>query len=596
MKTFDTEAALAAAHLQAGQIVRTKGKTASGDLLGDTFFVRTIAEHGAADGVLSIALANGNIAVRETTAGDLTTTALIAGRFSAVGTGAIVTTQGYAAAGDGGAAQWRKTGVTGLTSSQSPAQTGGGTLHDADGDEWGLVQGGAISVRAVGAVGDGVADDQPAIQAACDAVEALGGGVVTVPWPPSVYLLGASVEIPSNCRFICDGVPRITAGEQQFTYAGADAAFVMKDGEGVSSGSFRSIHLEAIGVELTTASATGFRLRHGRDAVVELCAVRMSADNQIGFHLQGEADGSANKGVFDVTLRRTISYTASDSYTGALHYKLSGVTSDGQVNACLFLNVRGGGSGTGVETGPSNTNSWVMPEFEALTGDGFHFLSGAFENGIHDLYIEAQSGWTGKILNVESGALRNYLDGYVAGVNVNPDDLTLQPANFSRWNGVSRDYAAAATNTIKSIRVVGDAEDRHFWRPDGFFIGDGTNPATTSNSTGRKYTLADKTAAQTDFSSADPSATPDLSVAHVHALRLQAGSSGTLTINAPSNAFADGNERLIVVVRNVSGGSINLNWSGYVSYSGDTLPASINTSDWFAAVFIRVLSNWVKVN
>ena len=75
-----------------------------------------------------------------------------------------VTTLGYTTAGDGGAAQWQFNGVTGQTASQSPAQLADALLNDAGGNQWSFV-GNIAYPEQFGAIGDGVADDEDAIQA-----------------------------------------------------------------------------------------------------------------------------------------------------------------------------------------------------------------------------------------------------------------------------------------------------------------------------------------------------------------------------------------------------------------------------------------------
>jgi hypothetical protein len=58
-----------------------------------------------------------------------------------------------------------------------------------------------VNVKSFGAVGDGVTDDAPAIQAAIDALELLGGGEMKV--PRGTYRLGSNVRISkSNLRLI----------------------------------------------------------------------------------------------------------------------------------------------------------------------------------------------------------------------------------------------------------------------------------------------------------------------------------------------------------------------------------------------------------
>lgn len=62
----------------------------------------------------------------------------------------VVSFEGYSAAGDGGAAQWSRTGDTG-TPSQSPAQRGDGTLTDATGAVWEIVVIDYIDIAQLGA-------------------------------------------------------------------------------------------------------------------------------------------------------------------------------------------------------------------------------------------------------------------------------------------------------------------------------------------------------------------------------------------------------------------------------------------------------------
>jgi len=447
----------------------------------------------------------------------------------------------------------------------------------------------SISVLDFGAVGDGTTNDAAAIQAALDALEAANGGTLLVPWPAVIYNLGSTgIDVPSSVNVMCEGSPGIIAGLQQFLYSGSNAAFRMKDGEGVASGTFRSIRLDNVGVRLTTAGSTGIRLRHGRDALVVMCAVRMEANNQIGFHLQGEADGSANRGVFDVTLQRTMSYTSSAAFTGAVHYKLSGASNNGQCNANLFLNIRGGGSGKGVEIGPSNTNSFLMPEFEAITGDCFDIQADAFENGIHDVYVEAQAGWTGVIMRTAAGSFRNYLNSYVAGANVDPNDLAITVGNFVRWNALARVYVGVETNSVLTARTSTSADDYFTLRPDGLRFGDGSaDPVKAFNA--RQMTVA-----RTNFSSgASNSVTPDVSVALIQFVRTLAGSSGTLTINEPINAISDG-DTLQFNIFNDSGGTITLAWNATFVRNAN-FPTSLTDGQRLTLMCTNMASAWYLI-
>jgi len=101
---------------------------------------------------------------------------LIISDMSSIATGQIVETKGYSSEGDGGAAQWRKTGVTGLAVSQSPAQLGDAKLSDALGHEWELIiVDGVINAKSVGVLADGSTDDTAARQAMYTAFASTGG-------------------------------------------------------------------------------------------------------------------------------------------------------------------------------------------------------------------------------------------------------------------------------------------------------------------------------------------------------------------------------------------------------------------------------------
>ena len=55
-------------------------------------------------------------------------------------TGDIRETSGFTTSGDGGGAKWKFTGVTGQTSSQTPAQLVNALLNDANGNQWELIK------------------------------------------------------------------------------------------------------------------------------------------------------------------------------------------------------------------------------------------------------------------------------------------------------------------------------------------------------------------------------------------------------------------------------------------------------------------------
>lgn len=116
----------------------------------------------------------------------------------------IVETLGYSQKGVG-SARWRKTGVTGLTPSQSPAQLGDIKLTDSTGNEWELVVDAAgVSVDSLGAAGDctGVdtgTDDYLAYQAALNYIEG-GAGRKVINDPSKRYRIGSSVTATAAAK------------------------------------------------------------------------------------------------------------------------------------------------------------------------------------------------------------------------------------------------------------------------------------------------------------------------------------------------------------------------------------------------------------
>jgi len=82
-----------------------------------------------------------------------------------VGEGTIVETLGYSTIGDGGGAQWKRTGNL-LAASQSPAQLGDARLSDKGSNEWALVAGTNLNIKAIG--GDSLAADNASVFTAAE--------------------------------------------------------------------------------------------------------------------------------------------------------------------------------------------------------------------------------------------------------------------------------------------------------------------------------------------------------------------------------------------------------------------------------------------
>ena len=120
------------------------------------------------------------------------------GKYASAATGIIIETLGYATKGDGGGALWKKTGVTGLTASQSPADMVDGKLTDANGHEWEIVS--TVTFENLGADASGATDSAAALQAAFSSGRVLeqDGGTfrfdttLTLPAGTSLYMRGGA--------------------------------------------------------------------------------------------------------------------------------------------------------------------------------------------------------------------------------------------------------------------------------------------------------------------------------------------------------------------------------------------------------------------
>jgi hypothetical protein len=110
-----------------------------------------------------------------------------------VAVGTLVETLGYASVGDGGGAQWKRTGNL-LTASQSPAQLVDGLLNDAGGNQWALVVGNSIEVLQLGGL--------ESLQAALNT----SASVIIMGEESYIIPLGTTYTIKSNTKVLGAGM------------------------------------------------------------------------------------------------------------------------------------------------------------------------------------------------------------------------------------------------------------------------------------------------------------------------------------------------------------------------------------------------------
>ena len=174
--------------------------------------------------VAAEAAETGAVAAEATLLAEKLTTVQLIALSNSFAVGSVIDTLGYTSNGDGGGARWVKSGISGSTPSQSPAQKGGAVLSDGSGDVWALVVGGYTKAESLGLIGDGATDDL----AVCNAC--LASGITE--FPAKIIALSAELVIPEgsgiigfNCFWKRRTTYNYTAGiNTVFKYIGASGS------------------------------------------------------------------------------------------------------------------------------------------------------------------------------------------------------------------------------------------------------------------------------------------------------------------------------------------------------------------------------------
>lgn len=170
------------------------------------------------------------------------------GKYANAAAGTIIKTLGFTTKGIGGA-DWRKTGVTGLTPSQTPAQRGTGKLNDALGHEWELVAKYPVNIQELGAAVDDSTDDYLPIQAAFNAYRHV--------YNPGVARSSAEIIINTSGTKADGGGYR--SSEYKFTGANSNG-FVIRDDnwDTTSTGVYlNDVEISNLRISRSAASTSG---------------------------------------------------------------------------------------------------------------------------------------------------------------------------------------------------------------------------------------------------------------------------------------------------------------------------------------------------
>ena len=166
--------------------------------------------------VAAEAAETGAVAAEATLLAEKLTTVQLIALSNSFAVGSVIDTLGYTSNGDGGGARWVKSGISGSTPSQSPAQKGGAVLSDGSGDVWDLVVGGAqIVAKTLGLVADGITDDYLAL-VACKAAAVVY--VHDIYLPEGVIAIGTTLDLDvENTSLLGVGADRSHDVAGQFT-------------------------------------------------------------------------------------------------------------------------------------------------------------------------------------------------------------------------------------------------------------------------------------------------------------------------------------------------------------------------------------------
>ena len=164
---------------------------------------------------------------------------------AAVADGQQVVTLGYTAIGDSGGNRY-------VYHATGRPATDGGFYIDGPGadDYFEAVDKTVASVKQFGAVGDGVADDSTAIQAALDAAESAGGKVVL---PAGLYLATCSVETDNGVWIEGYGARWQAASDNEFALSLTSSVFTLRPAvvKGITFGGSATKHGMATAAHMT---------------------------------------------------------------------------------------------------------------------------------------------------------------------------------------------------------------------------------------------------------------------------------------------------------------------------------------------------------
>lgn len=442
-----------------------------------------------------------------------------------------------------------------------------------------------VSVKLRGATGDGTTDDYAALQAMLDQLGTAGGGIAF--FPIGTYKVTSPLDVP-NGVYLWGAGNVYPASGAVVSYAGTAQAIRGKAGF-ADTDNTRNIGIAHLTVLLTGAGATGVQLEAAKSCTLENVLVRMAggaASAQIGLHLKAERSGGTYSGCFynRITQLRILGDSKANGHTGV---KFTGTASDGQVNANTFAEVAIDGVDKAWVLGPASMNRVFGFTCENVQTTALEFQANALGNQFIGGYFEQVA----TMIDFKASSQDNrVVVGTLASV-------TTRATDAGTTNRVEYSNIQYGTPTgqeggkFVQFRKTNETFSRLCLNAGGFYTGPGTADPTDAASVGRRFSYLEKTINTITTSTADPTITPNCANGYGMYFVLDTSTSGTVTIAAPTNSFAEGDVVSVEII-NQSGGALTLAWNA--SYRpNSSLTTSMNNGTRYTVQFRRRSTLWI---
>lgn len=358
----------------------------------------------------------------------------------------LFATRGYRQPGDGGQSQYI------YQSTNSAPDNGGSVIAPATGaGRYVLLTSRSVHVRQFGALGNGITDDRPAIQAAIDAIASAGGGAVHI--PPGTYAVtrdpvtASAVVLRDNV--ILEGAgPNISRLLYVYDHASGSTCIntsssAANSGQSAQDTGNVNIHVRDLGIEFqTTVQARGIALAFGGVTGGSISRVHIDRSGGYSIHVGRNNDTLTTEG------KPSSNVTVTDCViTGFVD---TGIELSGAVN-CTVANcvVEGRGVDPAISRGVG-TAICIWNGTENCVVSGLAVKGIGISNSVKAIGFDCYPG--------ESTAVRqtrNNLAMGIVAVNVSVGIYVNSKTRFTDWSVTGSRFQGTGTKNSTGVRLVG---------------------------------------------------------------------------------------------------------------------------------------------